>query len=130
LADKWNAHAAKMQGEFAAKQQAEDAAKALARDTENRAQEVALKTEWGQAHAENMGHVRQAATQFLTPFAKDGNAAGLITAIESEIGFANTLKLLQSIGKGLATGKPHGLGSDPSGAPQRREAVLVYGDQK
>lgn len=107
LSKGWNAMRVKAEATIA--QQQADAANAM--NVKNQAEAEALKTEWGQAHEANSHYARQAVTQFLPA----EHAAGIIKAIESNIGYAATIKMLHGIGKGLAEHDAAGLGSRADG---------------
>jgi hypothetical protein len=117
LASKWNEFAT------AQAQQAEqaEAARIQAMDTKNRAEEQSLKTEWGQAHEANMELAKRAVRQFIP----GDKAPDVITALEDKLGYAETIKLLHSIGKGLGEHDAPGLGER---APARKDAAsILYG---
>ena len=117
LAAKWNEFSTAQQQ---AAQQAE-AARVQALDTKNRAEEAALRTEWGQQHEANMELAKRAARQFL-PADKSGD---VITALEDRLGYSETIKLLHNIGKGLGEHDAPGLGEK---APARKDAAsILYG---
>jgi hypothetical protein len=126
LANKWNEHVASMQSTMTAKQQQDATDKAAAAEVKNKAEETSLRTEWGQAHEANIGAARQAVTQFLAPFAPSGDSGAVIGALESALGYAATIKMLHAIGKGLGTGKMHGLDAASTGAVEHKQATLQY----
>ena len=118
LASKWN--------EFAAAQQAASAqaeAQRIAQlDQRNKAEEATLKTEWGQQHDANMELARRAVRQFIP----SDKAPDVITALEDKLGYAETIKLLHSIGRGLGEHDAPGLGR--AAAPGRKSAAeILYG---
>lgn len=118
LAAKWN--------EFSAAQQAAaDAAeqqRVAQLDQRNMAEEASLKNEWGQQHEANMELARRAVRQFI-PTDKAGDVIG---ALEDSLGYASTIKLLHSIGRGLGEHDAPGLGGTP--APGRKSAAeILYG---
>ena len=118
LAVKWNELAATQ-----AQAQADaDAAAAKAAHEKNTAESVALKTEWGQNFDANMHQAKQAVSQFLP---KD-QAADIIGAIESKVGYANTIKFLQGIGVKLGEHDAAGMGSNNTGTPQKSLAERLY----
>ena len=118
LAVKWNELAATQ-----AQAQADaDAAAAKAAHEKNTAESVALKTEWGQNFDANMHQAKQAVSQFLP---KD-QAADIIGAIESKVGYANTIKFLQGIGVKLGEHDAAGLGSNNTSTPQKSLAERLY----
>lgn len=118
LASKWNEFAAAQ----SAQQQQAEAARIQALDTKNRAEESALKTEWGQQHEANMELAKRAVRQFV-PGEK---AADVISALEDKLGYAETIKLMHAIGKGLGEHDAPGLGQ-PSGAGKKSIAEILYG---
>ena len=118
LAGKWNELAATQ-----AQAQADaEAAAAKAAHEKNTAESVALKTEWGQNFDANMHQAKQAVSQFLP---KD-QAADIIGAIESKVGYANTIKFLQGIGVKLGEHDAAGMGSNNTGTPQKSLAERLY----
>lgn len=117
LASKWN----EFQGAQVAAAEAAETARLQAMDTKNRAEETALKTEWGQKHDENMELAKRAVRQFL-PSDKAGN---IITALEDQIGYAETIKLLHTIGSGLGEHDAAGLGQQSGG--KKSAAEILYG---
>ncbi len=118
LASKWNEFS---QAQAAAQQQAE-AQRIAQLDQQNKVQEAALKNEWGQSHDANMELARRAVRQFI-PSEK---APDVISALEDRLGYAETIKLLHSIGKGLGEHDAPGLGRAPS--PGRKSAAeILYG---
>jgi len=117
LASKWN----EFQGAQAAAAQAAEDARLQAMDTKNRAEETALKTEWGQKHEANMELAKRAVRQFL-PADKSGE---IITALEDKLGYAETIKLLHTIGAGLGEHDAAGLGQQSGG--KKSAAEILYG---
>jgi hypothetical protein len=118
LASKWNEFTAAQ----AAAAQAEEAARIQALDTKNKAEEQALKTEWGQQHDANMELARRAVRQFVP----GDKAADVVAALEDRLGYAETIKLMHAIGKGLGEHDAPGLGR--SAAPARKSAAeILYG---
>lgn len=111
LTEWWNTKA----GGLTAAQQA-DAVKAetdrvTALDTKNRAEDAQLRNDWGQAHDANINVAKQAAKQFF------GDKLGdVVTAIESAVGYGQTMRIMHAIGKGLGEGKELGLNSTPTPA--------------
>jgi hypothetical protein len=117
LADKWNEFSAAQQQ---AMQQAEQQ-RIQQMDAKNRAEQEALKTEWGQQHDANLELARRAARQF---FPRD-NVADVVTALEGVLGYGQTIKLLHSIGKGLAEHDAPGLGQQTQS--RKSLAEILYG---
>lgn len=109
LASKWNEFVASQQE--AAKKAEADAE--IARVSENTKQAEALKNEWQANHDGNMELAKRAVTQF---FPKE-QAADVVSAIESKLGYAATIKLMHAIGKGLGEAPARGLGGEPGAAP-------------
>ena len=107
LAADWNA----MQAEQVAAATAAEQARITAMDTKNRAEAETLKTEWGQAHDENMHLAKQAVAQFLPK----EQAGDIIAAIESRVGYRATIEMLHAIGKGLGEHDAAGLGQSNGG---------------
>lgn len=66
----------------------------------------ALKSEWGQAYAQNLDIAKRAAAQFI-PGTPDERATAL-NAMERAMGTGALLKLMNNIGKGLGEHKVHG----------------------
>lgn len=126
LVAKWNAFVE--QGRTDQAKAAEAAVTAA--HTKNVAEEATLKTEWGQAHDANLGLAKQAIATFVKPLAGD-KAGDLVSAVESVIGYAATIKLMHSIGKGLGTGQLHGAGNTTS-APNPLAALYpsMFGGEK
>jgi hypothetical protein len=119
LASKWN--------EFATAQsqaQAEAETQRIAQlDQKNKTEEATLKNEWGQNHEANMELARRAVRQFI-PSEKAGD---VISALEDRLGYAETIKLMHSIGRGLGEHDAPGLGRAQT--PARRDAAsILYGD--
>lgn len=118
LASKWNEFTAAQ----AAATEAAEAQRIAQLDQQNKVQEAALKNEWGQSHDANMELARRAVRQFI-PSEK---APDVISALEDRLGYAETIKLLHSIGKGLGEHDAPGLGRAPS--PGRKSAAeILYG---
>lgn len=120
LAGKWN--------EFvASQQQAADKAeadRAAAMHAKNTAEQADLRNEWGQQHTANMEFARRAAAQF---FPKE-QAAPVIEAIESVLGYKATIQMLHRIGQGLAEhDATAGLGgAGNKGASEKSLAERMY----
>lgn len=123
LAAKWNAHVAELTTAQTGAAAAAETQRIAALDSQNKAEESALRNEWGQAHDTNMGLAKRAVQQFLAPIAPGDKSQVLITAMEGAIGYSATIRLLHSLGKGLATGQAHGLGDVNS--PQGGEKSLA-----
>lgn len=119
LAGDWNAMVAAQQQQV----EAAEAAAAKAQHVKNTAEAAALKTEWGQQFDANMHHAKQAVQQFLP---KD-QAADVITALESKLGYKATIEFLHNIGKGLAEHDAAGMGANNAGTPQKSLAERLYG---
>ncbi len=118
----WN----KMQVDAQAQLAAQAEAAAAAAESKNKAEEAALTQEWGAANTENMEFAKRAVTQF---FPKE-NAGDIIGAIESKIGYAATIKLMHSIGKGLGEHDAAGLGANNAGGvAQKSIGERLYGGQ-
>lgn len=93
-----------------------------AKQEQTRKEETALKTEWGQDHAANMELAKRAVRQFL-PAEKAGDILG---ALEEKVGYAETIRLMHAIGKGLGEHDAPGLGSAKE--PVRKSAAeILYG---
>lgn len=118
LAAKWNEFsAAQAQAAEAAEQQ-----RIAQMDAQNKQQEAALKTEWGQQHEANMELARRAVRQFIP----GDKAADVISALEDKLGYAETIKLMHSIGRGLGEHDAPGLGRAQQ--PGRKSAAeILYG---
>lgn len=118
LAAKWNEFsAAQAQAAEAAEQQ-----RIAQMDAQNKQQEAALKAEWGQQHEANMELARRAVRQFIP----GDKAADVISALEDKLGYAETIKLMHSIGRGLAEHDAPGLGRAQQ--PGRKSAAeILYG---
>ena len=108
----WN----QMHAEATAKLAEAEAAQIAQATAENEAQAARLQQEWGARHTEQMEFAKRAVTQFL-PKEKAGD---IVAAIESKIGYAETIKLMNSIGRGLAEHDAAGLGSANGGATQQK----------
>jgi hypothetical protein len=118
LAGKWNEFTAAQ----AAAAEAAETQRIAQLDQQNKVQEAALKNEWGQSHDANMELARRAVRQFI-PTEKAGD---VIAALEDRLGYAETIKLMHSIGKGLGEHDAPGLGRAP--APGRKSAAeILYG---
>ena len=118
LAGKWNEFVA-AQKQAAATAESE---RIKALDSRNKSEESSLKNEWGADHEANMELARRAVRQFM-PQAK---AADVITAIEDKLGYAETMKLMHAIGKGLGEHDAPGLGQGNQGA-RKSAAEILYG---
>lgn len=118
LASKWNEFTSAQ----AAAAEAAEQQRIAQLDTRNKAEEATLKTEWGQQHDANMELARRAVRQFI-PTDKAGD---VIAALEDRLGYAETIKLMHAIGKGLGEHDAPGLGRAP--APGRKSAAeILYG---
>lgn len=118
LAGKWNEFVAAQKQAVATAES--ERIKAL--DSRNKAEESSLKNEWGADHEANMELARRAVRQFI-PQAK---AADVITAIEDKLGYAETMKLMHAIGRGLGEHDAPGLGQGNQGA-RKSAAEILYG---
>lgn len=118
LATKWN--------EFSLAQQkaveAQEQARIQALDTKNKAEEVALRTEWGQKHDANLELARRAARQFIP----QDKLSDVVTALEDRLGYSETIKLLHKIGAGLGEHDAPGLGQQTGGG-RKSIAEVLYG---
>lgn len=119
LAADWNAM---MQAQQEAGVQAETERHA-AQKSKNEAESVSLRNEWGQQNDANMHHAKLAVQQFLPK----EQAGDIISAIESKVGYAATIKFLHSIGKGLAESDAAGLGENTTGAAPKSIGERLYG---
>jgi hypothetical protein len=118
LAGKWN----EFQTAQAQAAEAAEAQRIAQLDAQNKQQEAALKTEWGQSHEANMELARRAVRQFIP----GDKAPDVISALEDRLGYAETIKLLHSIGRGLGEHDAPGLGR--AQAPGRKSAAeILYG---
>jgi len=97
-------------------------ARIQALDVKNKEEDASLRTEWGQKHDGNLELARRAARQF---FPKD-KVSDVVTALEDKLGYAETIKLLHSIGKGLAEHDAPGLGHQTGGG-RKSIAEVLYG---
>lgn len=104
LAADWN----NIVADITAQNEAAEIQQMQAMDAKNRAEEVQLKNEWGQNFDANMHFAKLAVGQF---FPKD-QAADVISAIESKIGYKATIQFMHNIGKGLGEHDAAGLGSN------------------
>lgn len=118
LATRWNEFTLAQQKAYEVSEQA----RIQALDTKNKAEEVALRTEWGQKHDGNMELARRAARQFIP----QDKVSDVVTALEDKLGYAETIKLLHSIGKGLAEHDAPGLGQQTGGG-RKSIAEVLYG---
>ena len=118
LAEDWNAMAQAQQ----AQAQAAEAQRIAALDSKNRAEAAELANEWGQANEANMHFAKLAVGQF---FPKE-KAAGIISAIESQVGYKETIKFLYGIGKGLGEHDAAGMGQ-PTAVQEKSLAERLYG---
>lgn len=122
LAGKWNefmaTHATQSQADAAKAEQ--DAL--TARDTKAKAEDAALRNEWGQGHEQNVGLARQAATRFF-----GDKAADIIESIETAVGYGQTMRIMHAIGQGLGEGKARGLDSGGAQTPRDPASVLYPG---
>ena len=118
LASKWNEFTAAQ----AAATEAAEQQRIAQLDQQNKQQEAALKTEWGQQHEANMELARRAVRQFIP----GDKAADVISALEDKLGYAETIKLMHSIGRGLGEHDAPGLGRAQQ--PGRKSAAeILYG---
>lgn len=120
LAADWNA----MQAEAQAAQTAAQTAEIQALATKNAAEAVELKTEWGEANDANTQFAKLAVQQFIPA----EQAPQVINALESVLGYKETVKLLYGIGKGLGEADAAGLGSG-SGGERKPLANRMYPNQ-
>jgi hypothetical protein len=118
LATEWNSFVAAEQQKAAAA----EAAGIAALDARNKAEKAELDNEWGVRNTENTEMARRAIRQFI-PTEK---AAGVINAIESVLGYKETVKFLHGIGKGLAEHDAAGLGNNSQGTPERSLADRMF----
>jgi hypothetical protein len=118
LATDWNA----MQSKAATDWQAAENARITAMNTKNQAEADALKTEWGDKHAENFEFAKRAMRQFF-PAEK---ASDVVSAIERVVGYRGVITMLHDMGKGLAEHGAPGLGEQTSGSPTKSLAERMY----
>jgi len=118
LAGKWNEFTAAQ----AAASEAAETQRLAAIESKSKAEEASLKNEWGQSHDANMELARRAVRQFI-PQAKAGD---VIAALEERMGYAETIKFMHSIGKGLGEHDAPGLGGSPA-AGKKSAAEILYG---
>lgn len=118
LAEDWNAMVQAQQ----AQAEAAEAQRLAALDSKNRAEAAELANEWGQANQANMHFAKLAVGQF---FPKE-KAAGIISAIESQVGYKETIKFLYGIGKGLGEHDAAGMGQ-PTTVQEKSLAERLYG---
>ena len=118
LAEDWNAMVQAQQ----AQAEAAEAQRIAALDSKNRAEAAELANEWGQANEANMHFAKLAVGQF---FPKE-KAAGIISAIESQVGYKETIKFLYGIGKGLGEHDAAGMGQ-PTAVQEKSLAERLYG---
>ena len=104
--------------ETAAAQAKAQADAALAAEAKNKAEAASLQTEWGDKHTENLEYAKRAVNQFLPK----EQASDIVSAIESKIGYAATIKLMHSIGKGLGEHDAAGLGTNNGKGTQQMTA--------
>lgn len=96
----WNAKV-----EALAKADAEaKAANDKAMQVKNDGEQAALKSEWGQSYDTNVAMAKRAVTQYF-----GDKAEPILQAIESQIGFGATYRVMHTIGKGLGEGTARGL---------------------
>lgn len=118
LAAKWNEFTTAQ----AAAAEAAETQRIAALDTRNKAEEAALKTEWGQSHDANMELARRAVRQFVP----GDKAADVVSALEERLGYAETIKFMHAIGRGLGEHDAPGLGRAKE--PGRKSAAeILYG---
>ena len=118
LATRWNEFTLAQQKAYEVSEQA----RIQALDAKNKEEDASLRTEWGQKHDGNLELARRAARQF---FPKD-KVSDVVTALEDKLGYAETIKLLHSIGKGLAEHDAPGLGQQTGGG-RKSIAEVLYG---
>jgi hypothetical protein len=118
LAGKWNEFSAAQ----AAAAEAAETQRIAQLEQRNKAEEASLKTEWGQSHDANMELARRAVRQFI-PSEK---AADVVSALEDKLGYAETIKLMHAIGKGLGEHDAPGLGREPA-TGRKSAAEILYG---
>lgn len=123
LSGKWNAFIAEQKATMTAQQSAREAERVTALNSKNLAEEASLKNEWGQNHAAEMGNATKGAVNFLKPIAGE-KSADVIVAIENVIGYAQTIKFLNSIGKGLGEAQARGLGGGATALTKSYADVL------
>lgn len=118
LATRWNEFTLAQQKAYEVSEQA----RIQALDAKNKEEDASLRTEWGQKHDGNLELARRAARQF---FPKD-KVSDVVTALEDKLGYAETIKLLHNIGKGLAEHDAPGLGQQTGGG-RKSIAEVLYG---
>lgn len=96
----WNAKVEAMVKADAEKKAAENAAM----QAKNEGEQTALKSEWGQAYDTNVAMAKSAVQQYF-----GDKAEAILQAIESQIGFGGTYRVMHAIGKGLGEGTARGL---------------------
>lgn len=120
LAADWNAMMAGQQEAATAADQAAIAAL----DVQNKAEAAALKNEWGQQHDANMHFAKLGIQQFVPA----EQAAGVISAIESVLGYKATIQMMHSIGKGMGEHDAAGLGGNGGQVATKTVADVLYGN--
>lgn len=93
-------------------------------DAKNKAEDVSLRNEWGQNHEQNVELAKRAVRQFI-PADKAGD---VLTSLENSIGYAETMRLMHNIGRGL--GEHDAAGLRPAEATKKSAAEILYGGTK
>lgn len=120
LSEGWNQMKIDAEAQMASIEKAQIAAL----DAQNRAEAVALKNEWGQQHDANIHFAKLGIQQFVPK----EQAAGVISAIESVLGYKGTIQMMHAIGKGLGEHDAAGLGTVGTGVATKTAAEVLYGN--
>jgi hypothetical protein len=134
LVERFNAHMAGV-----IEQQQATAAADLARAVESDV--LSVRSEWGASYDHNRGIAESAIVKLVVPFVPVGKdvapaeqaavrsakAAEVVGALRSSMGQAAMMRMFHAMGKGFATGQPHGIGaSGGAGAGQPSLADKLY----
>jgi hypothetical protein len=103
-----------------------EADRITALDAKNKAEAADLANEWGQSTDAIPEFAKRATRQFLP----GDKAVETINALESVLGYKETIKFLHGIGKGLGEGDAAGLGNSAEGKPQKTLAERMYPGQQ
>lgn len=106
---------------------AAEEARLVALDNKNKTEAAELTNEWGAASTANMELARRGVTQFI---AGDQNKQmQVIASMESVLGYKETMKFWQNIGKSIGEHDAPGLGSNnEQKQSQKSAAEVLYGN--
>jgi hypothetical protein len=122
LVERFNAHMAKV---VADQQTAVAAEQTRAVDTDI----AAVRNEWGTAYDNNRAVAESAIVKLVVPFTTADKAPGVVAALRASMGQGAMMRMFHAMGKGLATGQPHGIGAGGAPAGAQSLADKLYPPQ-